>query len=162
MLDFVSLFKNIPSEIATVLIAMVPIGEIRAALPIALTVYKQPFWLAYLLGVLGNMIPIVLILRLLQPFSEFLMKRSKIAVKFFEWFFQRTHRKNKKSFEKWGILALVIFIAIPLPLTGGWSGSVAAFVFGIPFKKALLANLIGVSIAGLIVGAMTIGLKSIF
>lgn len=160
MLDFVKLFNNIPPELATILTGMTPIGELRAALPIALTVYGFPLWKAFLLSVIGNMIPVVFILWLLEPVSKFLMERSKIMNRFFSWLFKRTHKKGKKGFEKWGALVLVIFVAIPLPLTGAWSGAVAAFVFGIPYKKALSLILLGVLIAGVIVSIMTVGISS--
>ena len=75
--------------------------------------------------------------------------------KFFTFLFERTRRKHSKKFEKWGALALITFVAIPLPITGGWSGALAAFVFGIPFKKALPLIFSGVIIAGVIVTGLT-------
>ncbi|MBU1167634.1 small multi-drug export protein [Patescibacteria group bacterium] len=155
------MFQNIPHELATVLIAMIPIGELRGALPIALTVYDLPLWEAYLLSVLGNIIPVVFILWLLDPVSKWLMERSKIMKRFFDWLFSRTHKKHSHRFEKWGAAALITFVAIPLPITGAWTGAVAAFIFGIPFKKALPLITVGVLIAGVIVSIMTLGVSAI-
>ncbi|MBU1119048.1 small multi-drug export protein [Patescibacteria group bacterium] len=161
-MDFVHLFQNIPHWLATMMTAMLPIGELRAALPIALTVYNMPFWEAYLFSVAGNLIPVAFILWFLDPVSKWLMKHSKLMNRFFTWLFDRTQKKHTKKFEKWGVIALITFVAIPLPITGAWTGSVAAFVFGIPFKKAFPLIAIGVLIAGIIVGAMTLGVASVF
>lgn len=161
-IDFVSVFQSVPSEVATVLTAMVPIGELRGALPIALTVYDMPFWQAYLLSVIGNMIPVALIIWFFDPVAEFLMQHSKFFKKFFEKLFEKTRSKHGKKFERWGALALITFVAVPLPITGAWTGSLAALLFGIPFKKAFPTILIGVMIAGLIVGALTLGTGSLF
>jgi uncharacterized membrane protein len=161
IIDFVSLFENIPKEVATVLTAMTPIGELRAALPIALTVYDMPFWQAYLFSVVGNMIPVALILWFFDPISQWLMKYSQFFRKFFEKLFEKTRSKHSAKFEKWGALALITFVAIPLPVTGAWTGSLAALLFGIPFKKAFPTILLGVMIAGVIVAALAVGLDSI-
>lgn len=161
-IDFVSIFEGIPKEVATVLTAMTPIGELRAALPIALTVYEMPLWQAYVLSVIGNMVPVALIIWFFDPIAEFLMKHSKFFKKFFEWLFERTRKKNREKFEKWGALALITFVAIPLPVTGAWTGSLAALLFGVPFKKAFPTILAGVMIAGVIVAALTLGLDTIF
>ncbi len=141
--------------VKTFLLAMTPIGEIRAALPVAIAVYHLNWVLAYFVSVLGNVFPIIFILLFLEPVSKWLSNNSKIFKKFFDWLFKRTRRKSERQMEKYGYMALVIFIAIPLPLTGAWSGAVIAFLFGIPFKKALPLITLGVVLAGLIVLILT-------
>jgi uncharacterized membrane protein len=162
MIDFVHLFSSFPSWFATFLIAMTPIGELRAAIPVALAVYKLSWFKAYFWSVFGNMIPVIFILWLFEPISKFLIRRFRIFEKFFGWLFTRTRRKHTKSFEKWGALALIIFVAIPLPMTGGWSGALAAFVFGIPMKRALLLIFLGILIAGVIVILTSLGISFSF
>jgi uncharacterized membrane protein len=100
--------------------------------------------------VLGNLLPIIPLLLFLEPVSNYL-RRYQVFDKFFTWMFSRTRRNNTKSFEKYGLLALTIFVAIPLPATGAWSGCAAAFVFGIKFKPAFLSIAAGVMIAGVVV-----------
>lgn len=141
--------------VKTFLLAMMPIGEIRVALPIAIIIYKLNWVLAYIVSVLGNIFPIIFILLFLEPVSKWLSNNSKIFKRFFDWLFERTRRKNTKQIERYGYAALVIFIAIPLPLTGAWTGAVIAFLFGIPFKKALPLITLGVALAGLIVLTLT-------
>ena len=145
------------------LIAAIPIAELRAALPVAILVYKMPFWSALFWSVLGNMLPIFFIAYLLRPAANFLIKHWGLARKFFDWWFARVRRKFEKGILKYGIdLALVLFVAIPLPITGAWSGAVAAFLFGIPPRRALILIATGVIIAGIIVGLLTGGGVYIF
>lgn len=157
-INYGEIFGNFPKEAATALIAMIPIAELRVALPVALLVYKMPLLSAMFWSVLGNMLPIFFITYLLKPVADFLVKHWGPAKRFFDWWFSRVRRKFEGGSLKYGInLALVIFVAIPLPLTGAWSGAVAAFLFGIPPRRALILITFGVIIAGIIVGSLTSG-----
>ena len=142
--------------------SMLPVTELRASLPLALTVYNLPPWQAYFWAVLGNIIPVVFLLYFLEPFSLFLSNKSWLFKQFFNWLFERTRRKHSRKFELFEEMALIIFVAIPLPMTGAWTGSVAAFVFGIPPKKALPLIFLGVCISGIVVLASTQGVKALF
>ncbi len=162
-IDYAVLFQNFPPELGTLLIGMLPIAELRAAIPVALVAFDMPIWSAYFWAVIGNLIPAVFLLWWLEPVSKWLMERSKIFNRFFTWVFDRTRKKfNSKSGKYGKFVALVIFVAIPLPVTGAWTGSAAAFIFGIPFKKSFPAILIGILIAGLIVTITTEGITKIF
>lgn len=156
------LFSSIPNQLATLLIAMLPIAELRLSLPIALEIYHLPIWQAYLWSILGNMIPLVFIVFLLEPASNFLSQHFYFFNRFFSWLYKRTRRKHSRKFEIFEEAALIIFVAIPLPLTGGWTGAVAAFVFGIPPKKSLPLIFLGVLIAGVVVTLATLGIGIIF
>jgi len=141
--------------IETFLLAMTPIGEVRVALPVALAIYKMNWLLAYFISVIGNMLPIVFLLLFLGPVSSWLSKNFKIFNKFFTWLFERTRKKTTSQIEKYGDLALMIFVAVPLPFTGAWTGAIVAFLFGITFKRSLVFITLGVAIAGLIVLILT-------
>jgi uncharacterized membrane protein len=143
----------------TFLLAMAPVGELRAAIPLGLTHYKLGILETFAVSVIGNMIPIVIIAFLLEPVSRWLSKHSKYFRSFFNWLFERTRKKHSKKFEVFEEVALVTFVAIPLPMTGGWSGALAAFVFGIPPKKSLPLVGLGVIIAGIIVTTITLGVR---
>ncbi len=156
MIDLVVLFSNMPKELATFLIAMIPVGELRVSIPIGIAVYRLPVWQVVLLSVIGNITPAVLLLAAYGPLSRFLSKRFRFCQRLFDAVFRYTTKKHKVTFEKWGPLALITFVAIPLPLTGAWSGSVAAFAFGVPFGRAVCYLFLGVSIAATIVTAMTL------
>ena len=146
-------------ELKTFLIAMSPIVELRGSIPIALEVYNLPIWSAYLFSVLGNLVPLILIISVLEPISRFLSQKIYFFNRFFSWLFTHTGRTYQSKFEKWGKnLAVVILVAIPIPFIGGWTGAICAFLFGIPFKKALPLVVIGCLIAGLIVTGLTLGI----
>ncbi len=138
-------------EIQTFLLAMTPIGELRISLPIALTIYQLNWAVAYLISVIGNLVPVILLLLFLEPVSAWFSKKFSIFQRFFSWLFARTRKKYNTKIEKYGYSALIIFVAIPLPITGGWTGSLIAFLFGISFRKAFPLITLGVMIAGLIV-----------
>jgi len=143
-------------ELQVFLLSMLPLTEIRLALPLALTIYHLDYLIAYFLTVIGNLIPVVFLLLFLKPFSKWLSKRSKICERFFNWWFQKTYQKIIKKVKKYGCyLGLILFVAIPLPLTGAWSGSVAAFLFNIPFWKSFSLITIGVMLAGIIILFLT-------
>lgn len=162
-IDYVALFQNFPPEIATLLIAMLPIAELRLAIPTALVGFDLPVWSAYIWAVIGNLIPAILLLWLLEPVSKWLMEHSKIFDRFFNWVFTRTRKRFTSNAAKYGtFITLVLFVAIPLPITGAWTGTAAAFLFGIPFKKSFTAITLGVLIAGMVVTLMTIGITKIF
>ncbi len=140
------------------LTAASPILELRGSIPLAIFQYNFSPLAAFVLSVIGNILPVIILLKYLEPVSNFLSEKSAMFKKFFNWLFTRTCAKHSKSFEIWGSVALVIFVAIPLPLTGAYSGVVAAFVFCIPPKKALPLISLGVALAGIIVTLSTVGL----
>jgi len=142
---------GVPAPLTVFLFAMTPIFELRGAIPVAKFMFDLPLLQTYLLSVVGNMVPVIPILLFLESVSKFLRARSNIADKFFEWLFARTRRRAKKKIEKYGALGLILFVAIPLPVTGAWTGCVAAFLFGIRFRYAFPAIITGVLIAGIIV-----------
>lgn len=151
-----------PHALSTILTAMTPIGELRVALPIAILNYKINIVPAYLLSVLGNIIPVFLILIFLRFFVKFLMQNFKVFDKFFNWLFERTRRRFARKYEKWGKLALIIFVAIPLPITGAWTGSIAAWLFNFKYWESIGLIFIGVCISGIIVSLLTLSSGAIF
>lgn len=150
----VEMLASVPHWLAVMVIGALPISELRGAIPVAMGIYGMGPLEAYFLSVLGNLIPVVPLLLFLEPVSEYL-RRYRIFDIFFTWLFSRTRRNHSESFEKYGLLALTIFVAVPLPVTGAWTGCAAAFVFGIRFKHSFPAIAAGVMIAGIIVTAVT-------
>lgn len=143
----------------TLFISMIPIGELRVAIPLGIAQYHLGVLTTFIIAVIGNIIPVVIIAFLLEPVSNWLSKHSKFFRWFFHWLFERTRKKHSHRFEVLEEVALVTFVAIPLPMTGGWSGALAAFVFGIPPKKSIPLISLGVVIAGVVVTLVTMGVK---
>ncbi len=146
--------RDFSDEIIVVLISALPIVELRGAIPVAHHMMNMNFLTAYLIAVAGNMIPVIPLLLFLGPASSFCM-RFRYGRKFFEWFFERTRRKSK-SLEKYETLGLSMFVAIPLPVTGAWTGCAAAFLMGIKFRHAFWAILLGVAVSGAIVTTLSL------
>jgi uncharacterized membrane protein len=138
-------------EFLTILIAASPISELRGAIPTAIFIWDFAPLKAFLLSVFGNFLPVIPLLLFWKYLSGWLSHRIYFFNRFFSWLFERTQKKYNHHFEFWKELALIIFVAIPLPFTGAWSGTIAAFVFGIPFWRAVLDISLGIIIAGLIV-----------
>ena len=142
-------------------VAASPIVELRGAIPLAINGYGLPVWSAYLFAVAGNLVPILSIL-VMGFISTWLSRRSRVCKMFIEWVFARTRQRHEQKFIKYQSFALILLVAIPLPFTGAWTGSLAAFVFGIPFKKAFPLIAIGVIIAGVIVTLISLGFVHVF
>jgi uncharacterized membrane protein len=149
-----SRLKDVRPEILTLIVAMLPIAELRGAIPLALSL-KLSAIRAYGLGVTGNLIPVLPVLFFLGPASNYLRKFS-IFDRFFTWLFQRTQNRSK-IIEKLQLIGLVCFVAIPLPMTGAWTGSVAAFLFQFRIRDSFWAISLGVFIAGLVVTMAWLG-----
>jgi uncharacterized membrane protein len=115
---------------------------------------------AYFWAVLGNIIPVIPLLLFLGPVSEYL-RRYAIWDRFFTWLFARTRRRSE-LIEKLEVIGLTLFVAVPLPITGAWTGTVAAFLFDIPFKHALPAIILGVLIAGGVVTLASLGVIQVW
>ena len=153
--------KTLGARLGVVLCSMIPIIELRGAIPLGMGL-GLPWWQSYIFAVIGNMIPIPFILLFIPKVIAW-MSRSK--VKFFNkvggWL-TRKAEKNRGKIEKYSFWGVCLFVAIPLPVTGAWTGSLVASMFGMRFWKALLSCFIGVLIAGAIVTAIAYGALAVF
>ena len=142
--------RGLTPELAVFLTSMLPIIELRGALPLAINLFNISWPKAFLIAYIGNIIPAPLILWLLGPIVR-LLSRVHTFNRFFTWLFERTRKRSNRMIEKYEEIGLMAFVAIPLPGTGAWTGALIAFLFGLDFKKSLLIIAIGVFIAGVIV-----------
>jgi len=144
--------KGFSPEFAVFITSMLPIVELRGALPLAINLFNFSWLKAFLIAFLGNLLPIPFILLLFDPLFKKLQK-FRFFASFFRWLFERT-RKKGKVVEKYKEVGLMIFVAIPLPATGAWTGALIAYLLGLEFKKSLLFISMGVFIAGVIVTSL--------
>jgi uncharacterized membrane protein len=146
--------SGIPGEIQMMVLSAFPLTELRGSIPIAWTFMSDqwlwPWWKIYLLAVAGNLLPVPMILWLLGPVSRYL-SRWKFFERMFNSLFEKARRRAGTKIEKYEALGLALFVAIPLPVTGAWTGCVAAFLFGIPRRLAIPSIALGVAIAGAVV-----------
>ena len=141
--------------------SLLPVTELRGAIPVGLAVFKLSPILVYIVAVLGNILPIFILLLIWQSGVEKLAAKYTPLGKLLHWLFERTRKKFYANHKRFGHWALVLFVAIPLPITGAWTGSVAAWLFGIPYWKAMGLILLGILISGLIVTGITLGIIGI-
>jgi len=140
-------------------IAMSPVLEIRGSLPLGIFYYKLPILDTFLLSILGNILIVIPLMLFLNFFTDFLIKNFKFFNKFFSKLFEKTRKKHSEKINIYGALALILIVGIPLPGTGAWTGSLIAYVFEIPCKKAFPLILLGVLIAGIITLFVSIGIN---
>ncbi|MCI6824573.1 MAG: small multi-drug export protein [Ruminococcus bromii] len=142
---------------------MVPIVELRGAIPVAVGMGMQGtelFW-AYVICVLGNMVPVPFIFLFARKILIW-GKDKKYIGKFFTFCYNKGEKGGKKLQEKTGrglFIALMLFVGIPLPGTGAWTGTLAASFLDMDFKKSIIAVMCGVLIAGVIMGAASLAVS---
>lgn len=145
-------------ELIVLLTAILPVSELRGAIPLALLKFNFPLWKAFLIGIIGNTlpcIPLILFLNLFEKFSE----KNKILNKIFN-FFKLRALKRKKLIEKYEIFGIYLFVSVPLPFTGAWTGCLLAYLLQTPPFKTFLAVFFGILTAGIIVTTVLIvGIK---
>lgn len=134
-------------------VSAAPIAELRGGLPLAISYGFSPV-AAFFLAIAGNLLPVLPIL-LGLGWGERILRRRSFLERPLDWVFARTRRKGR-LIERYGAVGLILLVAIPLPVTGAWTGAIAAFLFGIPSKRAFLLITMGVLIAGVVVLALTL------
>jgi uncharacterized membrane protein len=143
----------------TAFLSFIPISELRGGIPFAIA-NGLPWYWAFCLGVFCNALVAPFCWIFLSTFHKLFLK-MKWYEKFFNAFIERARNKLHSGIEKWGWFGVAIFVAIPFPLTGAWTGTLGAWVLGLSKKKTLLAVIIGVIISGSIVTAVvTLGAQA--
>ena len=141
-------------ELAVLFISALPVVELRGALPVAINVWEMQWYYALTLAIIGNLLPVPFILLFLEAVTRRL-RRIDFFDRVLSWLFERTRRRGR-IIEKYERIGLVLFVAIPLPVTGAWTGSLAAVLLGLKFRVALISIAIGVFIAGVIVTCLSL------
>ena len=144
----------------TMLVSMVPIIELRGGIPFGVAL-GLPYYLAFPAAVIGNILPapfiIVYIRRIFALMRKYLPQLNSIVDKL-----ERKAHLKGQTVTKYKYLGLLIFVAIPLPGTGAWTGSLAAAFLDMPLRKALQSIFAGIVIAGLAISILTFGVASLF
>lgn len=153
MLDQLLALK-IPPELIVMLIAAFPIAELRVAIPVGMHTFGMPWYWAFLISVIGNMLPVPILLLFFDFFAR-IAGMIKPGKKLVDWIFARTRRHEEKIL-KYEWLGLAIFVGIPLPVTGAWTGSILAFIMGLKFWPSMLSIFLGVLMAGVIVTVLSL------
>ena len=145
------------------LISMVPIVELRGAIPIGVGAYNLPVLTTFIICIIGNMIPVPFIFLFARKVLEWGQDKPYIGP-LFKWFIKKGHKGGQKLQSKAGrglYYALFLFVGIPIPGTGAWTGTLAASILDLDFKKTVFSFLFGVLLAGIIMAVSSYGLFEI-
>ena len=157
--EFLNLLDTIRKKYLYIfLISMVPLIELRGAIPVSQG-FQLPLLQSYIVCVIGNMLPVPVIYLFARKVLEW-GKDKKYIGKFFTFCIEKGHKGGEKLKEKAGrglFVALLLFVGIPLPGTGAWTGTLAASFLDMGFKKSVIAVLLGVLLAGVIMGIASAG-----
>ncbi len=147
------------------LVSMVPLIELRGAIPISQSQgFSLPLLTSYIICILGNMIPVPFIYLFARKVLEW-GKDKPLIGKFFTFCLEKGEKGGRKLQEKAGrglFVALLLFVGIPVPGTGAWTGTLAASILDMDFKSSILAVMLGVLLAGVIMGIASVGFFSLF
>ncbi len=157
----ISWFQYFPRELATFLIAAIPVTELRASIPLAYEAYEMPAFFAWFWSVAGTFFTMLVIVLALDPIAKWLSGYSEWLKNFFSWLFEHTRKRTNGKMEKYESWAIFILAATPIPLVGGMTGALAAFVFGISLKKSVPLLLLGTMLSGGIVLFLTVGYEKL-
>jgi uncharacterized membrane protein len=153
MIDqLVEFLAELPPELITLIIGALPVAELRGAIPTGVVVLDLSIPQAFFWAYWGNLIPVIPLLLFLQPVSKWL-RRFSLWRWFFFWLFART-KKRARIVKKYKGIGLALFVMVPLPVTGAWTGCAAATLFQFRFWPAFLAIAAGVLAGGVIVSFM--------
>ncbi|CAL0311958.1 unnamed protein product [Lupinus luteus] len=147
-----------PDGVVVFSLATLPVLELRGAIPVGYWLQLNPLALT-VLSIIGNMVPVPFIVLYLKRFASFLAARNTFASRFVDMLFEYA-KKKAGPVEEFQWLGLMLFVAVPFPGTGAWSGAIIASILDMPFWSAVSANFVGVVFAGLLVNLLVnLGLK---
>ncbi len=163
MVEFIQKFflETVGKELCVLFCSMLPIIELRGAIPLGAALGLE-WWFNYLLAIIGNMLPIPIILLFVKKVLAWMaVCKIKLFNKVANWVIKKAE-KNRTKIEKYSFWGVCIFVAIPLPMTGAWTGTLVAAFIDMKFWKALLSCFIGVLIAGVVMTLASYGVVAAF
>ena len=152
---FIGLFHGVSKDVVIFIISLMPILELRGGL-LAATLLKVPYLRALVICVVGNILPIPFVLLFLEMIFKW-MEKWNVTKKIVKWLEKKGNSK-RSQIDKYGYLGLILFVGIPLPGTGAWTGSLVAILLGLDKKKSFICILIGVLLAAAIMSVVSYGI----
>ncbi|MCD6237307.1 MAG: small multi-drug export protein [Thermoplasmata archaeon] len=149
------MFEQLPEWLKIFIMSMVPWLESRYVIPFAILRFGWEWWQAFPLAILGNMVPVPFILLFFDSIEKFLRKYQLFG-KFLDKLFNVTRKRADEKIKRYEYFGLLIFVAVPLPFTGAWTGSLIAYLFNLKFSKAMVTILLGVIVASTITTVLTL------
>ena len=152
---FVELFGGLNKEVIIFIISLMPILELRGGL-LAATLLKVEFIRALVICVIGNVLPIPFVLLFLEKILN-IFEKWKVTAKVVRWLEKKADSK-REQIDKYGYLGLILFVGIPLPGTGAWTGTLLAVLLNLNKKKSFIYISLGVLLAGIIMSIISYGI----
>ena len=153
MLDSI-LNSGLADPLLVFLIAMLPIAELRGAIPVAIVEFNMAWYYAFPIAYIGNLLPVPFIFYLIERVRRLTARMGVVGI-WVERFLSRT-RRRAEFIERYGKIGLMLFVAIPLPVTGAWTGIIAAYLIGMRFRDTIAPVCAGVLISGTIVTILSV------
>lgn len=150
----------IPNELKLFIVSIIPIVELRGAIPLGAALLDMGIWETFIISVIGNILPVPFLILLTRPIFSWL-KKTKLFCGLVAKLEKRVEKKADKVMKN-AAFGLFLFVAIPLPGTGAWTGSMIASLFNMRFKYALPSICLGVVVAGIIMTVASFGITSLF
>ena len=144
----------------TMLVSMIPVVELRGGIPFGVAA-GLPVWAAFIAAVIGNLIPVPFIIVYIRRIFQWMRRTSPRLNDLADRLERKAHLKGQRV-TKYKYLGLMLFVTIPLPGTGAWTGSLAAAFLDMPLRKAIPSIVVGVFIAGMAISILTYGVASLF
>lgn len=144
----------------TLLVSMVPVVELRGGIPFGVAA-GLPVWAAYVAAVIGNMLPVPFIIVYIRRIFQWMRRRMPRLNSLVDKLERKAHLKGQ-TVSRYKYLGLAIFVAIPLPGTGAWTGALAAAFLDMPLRRAIPSIFAGVLVAGIAISILTYGVSSLF
>ncbi len=157
-MDIVSLISDmgVGKVLTTLLVSMLPVVELRGAIPVGVGL-GLPVWQAAVISMIGNLLPVPFIIAFVRTLMDWLRQRSDRAKKFVAWLEKKGTGKRADRVRRAKFWGLFLFVAIPLPGTGAWTGALVAVLLNMRMKNSLPPIILGVMVAGLLVSLATAG-----
>lgn len=145
----------------TLLVSMVPVVELRGAIPFGHNVLGLGIWPTFFASIIGNIIPVPFIIVYIRRVFQWMRRHMPRLDRLVDRLEAKAHLKGRMV-SKYEYLGLMLFVAIPLPGTGAWTGALAAAFLDMPLRRALPSVALGVSAAGVIISILSFGLGALF
>lgn len=152
---FIDIFNGLNKELIIFIISLFPILELRGGL-LAATLLGINFKTAFLICILGNVVPIPIVLLFLERIFN-LLEKWKVTQKIVTWLKEKGMSK-REQIDKYGYLGLILFVGVPLPGTGAWTGALLAVLLGLNKKKSFICILLGILLAAIIMSIVSYGI----
>lgn len=160
IVEILQYLSGIPDWLAVIFLAALPITELRASLPLALFYFDLSPVQAVVFSLIGNTIPLFLIFIFFPPWVNWLSKNSPRLHEIVFRRLQLLEKRHQKNYQRWGAIFLCLFVAVPLPGSGVWTGSLLAVIFNMRPRLSIPAILIGMLCSSGIVLALSLGAGS--